>query len=184
MTRPTYRRATAAASCRTISWFKQQRSRWAFGAMQVLRRHFDLLIRGRGGNVTAGQRYHFIAGWLPWLADGFNLIFNSAALVWSLVMVAFPRHIEPPLAIFSVLPLSLLAFKLVKMVHLYRTRVGANLSQTLAAGIAGLSLSHTIGSAMVAGFVRRDRPFFRTPKRARRHAFGEALPAARARKRA
>jgi exo-beta-1,3-glucanase (GH17 family)/cellulose synthase/poly-beta-1,6-N-acetylglucosamine synthase-like glycosyltransferase len=159
--------------------FKKQRSRWAFGAMQILRRHFDLLIRGRGEKVTAGQRYHFIAGWLPWLADGFNLLFNCAALVWSLVMVAFPRHIEPPLAIFSVLPLSLFAFKLAKMVHLYHTRVGANLRQTLAAGIAGLSLSHTIGSAMVAGFVRRDRPFFRTPKRARRHALGEALAAAR-----
>jgi cellulose synthase/poly-beta-1,6-N-acetylglucosamine synthase-like glycosyltransferase len=159
--------------------FKKQRSRWAFGAMQILRRHFDLLIRGRGEKVTAGQRYHFIAGWAPWLADGFNLIFNCAALVWSLVMVAFPRLIEPPLAIFSVLPLSLFAFKLVKMVHLYHTRVGANLRQTLAAGLAGLSLSHTIGSAMVAGFVRRDRPFFRTPKRARRHALGEALAAAR-----
>ncbi len=158
--------------------FKKQRSRWAFGAMQILRRHFDLLIQGRGVKVTGGQRYHFVAGWLPWLADGFNLIFNCAALVWSLVMVAFPRHIDPPLAIFSVLPLSLFAFKLVKMVHLYRTRVGANLSQTLAAGIAGLSLSHTIGSAIVAGFVQRDRPFFRTPKRARRHALGEALGAA------
>ena len=158
--------------------FKKQRSRWAFGAMQILRRHFDLLIQGRGVRVTGGQRYHFVAGWLPWLGDGFNLIFNCAALVWSLVMVAFPRHIDPPLAIFSVLPLSLFAFKLVKMVHLYRTRVGANLSQTLAAGIAGLSLSHTIGSAMVAGFVQRDRPFFRTPKRARRHALGEALAAA------
>ena len=65
------------------------------------------------------------------------------------------------------------------MLHLYRTRVGANIRQTLAAGIAGLSLSHTIGSAIVAGFVRRDRPFFRTPKRARRHALGEALAAAR-----
>ena len=159
--------------------FKKQRARWAFGAMQILRRHFNLLIRGRGKNVTAGQRYHFIAGWLPWLGDGFNLLFNCTALVWSLVMVAFPRHIEPPLAIFSVLPLSLFAFKLVKMAHLYRTRVGANLRQTLAAGIAGLSLSHTIGSAMVAGCVRRDRPFFRTPKRARRHAFGAALSAAR-----
>jgi hypothetical protein len=31
---------------------------------------------------------------------------------------------------------------------------------------------------MVAGFVKRDRPFFRTPKRARRHALGEALAAA------
>ena len=159
--------------------FKKQRSRWAFGAMQILRRHFDLLIRGRGAKVTGGQRYHFIAGWLPWLGDGVNLLFNCTALVWSLVMVAFPRHIEPPLAIFSVLPMSLFAFKLVKMAHLYRTRVGANLRQTLAAGIAGLSLSHTIGSAMVAGFIRSDRPFFRTPKRARRHALGEAFAAAR-----
>jgi len=40
------------------------------------------------------------------------------------------------------------------------------------------SLSHTIGSAMVAGLVKHDRPFFRTPKRARRHALGEALAAA------
>ncbi len=70
--------------------FKKQRSRWAFGAMQILRRHFDLLIRGRGAKVTGGQRYHFVAGWLPWLADGLNLLFNCAALVWSLVMVAFP----------------------------------------------------------------------------------------------
>ncbi len=129
--------------------------------------------------MTGGQRYHFIAGWLPWLGDGVNLLFNCTALVWSLVMVAFPRHIEPPLAIFSVLPMSLFAFKLMKMAHLYRTRVGANLRQTIAAGIAGLSLSHTIGSAMVAGFVRSERPFFRTPKRARRHALGEAFAAAR-----
>jgi len=32
-----------------------------------------------------------------------------------------------------VLPLSLFAFKLVKMVHLYRARVGANVRQALAA---------------------------------------------------
>ncbi|HEX9773945.1 MAG TPA: glycosyltransferase, partial [Steroidobacteraceae bacterium] len=159
--------------------FKKQRSRWAFGAMQILRRHFDLLIRGRGAHVTAGQRYHFVAGWLPWLADGVNLLFNCAALAWSLVMVAFPRHIEPPLAIFSVLPLSLFVFKLVKMTHLYRTQVSASVKQTIAAGIAGLSLSHTIGSAMVAGLFTRDRAFFRTPKRATRHALGQAFAAAR-----
>jgi cellulose synthase/poly-beta-1,6-N-acetylglucosamine synthase-like glycosyltransferase len=28
--------------------FKKQRARWAFGAMQILRHHFDLLVRGRG----------------------------------------------------------------------------------------------------------------------------------------
>jgi hypothetical protein len=57
--------------------------------------------------------------------------------------------------------------------------VGANFTQTIAAAIAGLSLSHTIGSAMLNGLVRKDRPFFRTPKMAKRHAVGQALAAAR-----
>jgi hypothetical protein len=159
--------------------FKKQRSRWAFGAMQILRRHFDALIHGRETGLTAGQRYHFVAGWLPWLADGFNLVVNMAALCWSLVMVLFPRHIEPPLMLFSVLPLSLFLFKLVKLLHLYRARVGASFRQTIAAAIAGLSLSHTVGSAMLSGLVNKDRPFFRTPKRAARHAWLQALASVR-----
>ena len=159
--------------------FKKQRSRWAFGAMQILRRHFHELVRGRGARLTRGQRYHFLAGWLPWLADGFNLVFNSAALLWSLVMVTFPREVQPPLLIFSVLPLSLFVFKLAKLLHLYRIRVGANYRQTVAAVLAGLSLAHTIGAAMLSGFVQSHRPFFRTPKQARRHRFLQALSAAR-----
>jgi hypothetical protein len=159
--------------------FKKQRSRWAFGSMQILRRHLRALLGGADDGLSAGQRYHFIAGWLPWLADGFNLLFNCAALVWSLVMVLFPKHIEPPLLMFSLLPLSLFVFKLVKLLHLYRTRVGANLRQTLAAALAGLGLAHTIGTAMLSGLVQRERPFFRTPKRAPRHALGQALAAAR-----
>jgi cellulose synthase/poly-beta-1,6-N-acetylglucosamine synthase-like glycosyltransferase len=159
--------------------YKKQRSRWAFGAMQVMRRHFDLLIRGRGEELSNGQRYHFLAGWLPWLADGFNVIFTCAALLWSLAMVCFPKHIQPPLVIFSLLPLSLFVFKMVKLLHLYRTQVGATFTQTIAAAIAGLSLSHTVGTAMLSGLVRKDRPFFRTPKKARRHALGQALAAGR-----
>jgi exo-beta-1,3-glucanase (GH17 family)/cellulose synthase/poly-beta-1,6-N-acetylglucosamine synthase-like glycosyltransferase len=159
--------------------FKKQRSRWAFGSMQIMRRHFRSLVSGADDRLTAGQRYHFLAGWLPWLADGFNLLVNCAALVWSLVMVLFPKHIEPPLMIFSLLPLSLFVFKLVKLLHLYRTRVGATFTQTIAAALAGLGLSHTIGAAMLGGLVQRDRPFFRTPKQAPRHALGQALAAAR-----
>jgi len=159
--------------------FKKQRSRWAFGSMQIMRRHFRSLVTGREGQLSAGQRYHFLAGWLPWLADGFNLLFNCAALAWSLVMVAFPSRIEPPLVAFSLLPLSLFVFKLVKLLHLYRTRVGANLAQTVSAALAGLGLAHTIGTAMLSGLVKNDRPFFRTPKQAQRHALGQALVAAR-----
>ena len=66
---------------------------------------------------------------------------------------------------YSVLPLSLFTFKLAKLVHLYRVRVGANLRQTLAAAVAGLALTHTIGTAAVKGLLTKREPFFRTPKR-------------------
>lgn len=158
--------------------FKKQRFRWAFGAVQIMRHHAGSLLRGKG-KLTAGQRYHFLAGWLPWVADGINLLFNIAALYWSLAMVAAPEYIDPPLLVFSILPLALFVFKIGKLVYLYRTRVGANTVQTIAAATAGLALTHTIGLAIITGFLIRSKPFFRTPKQAHKHALRTALSAVR-----
>src|SRR5436309_711821 len=158
--------------------FKKQRFRWAYGAMQILKAHARTLFM-EGGPLSTGQRYHFIAGWLPWVADGCNLLFNLAALGWSVAMVWAPKHIEPPLVMYSVLPLSLFTFKLAKLAHLYQVRVGANVRQTLAAAIAGLALTHTIGKAAVKGLVTNSEPFFRTPKQGRSSGLAAALLAAR-----
>ncbi len=158
--------------------FKKQRFRWAYGAMQILKEHADLLFSG-GGALTTGQRYHFIAGWLPWVADGFNVLFNLAAIGWSVAMVFAPERVDPPLAMFAVLPLALFTFKLAKLLHLYQARVGAGWRQTFAAAVAGLALSHTIGLAVVKGLLTRNEPFFRTPKRAAQHRVRTALNAAR-----
>ena len=165
--------------------FKKQRFRWAYGAMQILRRHAGELLLTKKVGLSAGQRYHFIAGWLPWIADGFNFIFTLGALVWSLMMwlgLRYPtvfKTFEPPLLAFSILPLMLFTFKLVKLLHLYVTRVGANLRQTVAAALAGLALSHTIGMATLKGLVTRNEPFFRTPKRVDPHGFAAAFASAR-----
>ena len=161
----------------TFADYKKQRHRWAFGAMQILRRHLSLLLSRNGSGLRYGQRYHFIAGWLPWLADGVNLFFNLAALLWSFAMIVDPLKFDPPLVIFSILPLALFAFKLGKMFYLYRTRVNATLTQTLAASAAGLALSHTIAKAMVSGLISRDKPFFRTPKMAGASLLTRALTA-------
>jgi hypothetical protein len=147
--------------------------------MQILKAHRRVLFGGKPSGLDEGQRYHFIAGWLPWLADGVNLLFNFAALGWSTAIIAAPDKIDPPLLMFSVLPLSLFVFKIVKLVHLYRSQVGANIRQTLAAAIAGLALAHTIGLAVVKGALTRREPFFRTPKQAGRQALWQAFCAAR-----
>jgi cellulose synthase/poly-beta-1,6-N-acetylglucosamine synthase-like glycosyltransferase/exo-beta-1,3-glucanase (GH17 family) len=159
--------------------YKRQRFRWAYGAMQILRHHAVALLRSASSALTSGQRYHFVAGWLPWLADGFNLLFNLAAIGWSFAMIIAPQKVDPPLMVFSVLPLSLFMFKLVKLVHLYTHRVGMSLRQTLAAAIAGLGLAHTIGLAVLKGLFTRNEPFFRTPKQSGPHRLVAALAAAR-----
>lgn len=155
--------------------YKKQRFRWAYGAIQILRHHTRGLFGSKGNRLTLGQRYHFIAGWLPWMADGFNLLFNVAALVWSLAMILAPKNVDPPMVIFSLLPLSLFFFKAAKLFYTYKTRIGASTLQTLAGGLAGLSLAHTISRAVLLGFVTKGVPFFRTPKLAERQSWRSAL---------
>ncbi len=144
--------------------YKRQRFRWAYGAMQILREHARALFHPRDDRLTRGQRYHFIAGWMPWLADGLSLIFNLAALAWSSAIILAPHRFDPPLIMFSIVPLTLFTFKLVKLAHLYIRRIGVNLRQALAAALAGLALSHTIGLAILKGAFTHDEPFHRTPK--------------------
>jgi exo-beta-1,3-glucanase (GH17 family)/cellulose synthase/poly-beta-1,6-N-acetylglucosamine synthase-like glycosyltransferase len=160
--------------------YKNQRFRWAYGAMQIIRRHASQLFLGGAGRLTAGQRYHFLAGWMPWIADGMNLLFNLGALGWSLAMITAPTRFDPPLIILSVLPLALFCFKLAKIIYLYRgARVVVTAWQILAAMFAGLALSHTIAKAMLLGMVTRGRPFLRTPKLEHSLALVKALASAR-----
>lgn len=155
--------------------YKKQRFRWAYGAVQILRHHSKGLFSFKNTRLSLGQRYHFIAGWLPWLADGFNLLFNAAALLWSLAMILEPKNVDPPMLVFSLVPITLFVFKAAKLFYIYKTRIGASTLQTLAGGLAGLSLAHTISRAVLLGFVTRGVPFFRTPKLAKRLSWHSAL---------
>ncbi|MFZ5724572.1 MAG: glycosyltransferase family 2 protein [Pseudomonadota bacterium] len=159
--------------------YQKQRFRWAYGAMQILRRHARALFRGQGTALTPGQRYHFVGGWLPWLADGFNLVFTAGAILWSACMIFFPQRFDPPLAVFAIPPLALFFFKLAKLWFLYRRRVGADRFSSLAAAFAGLALSYTIARAVLYGLVTRSMPFLRTPKLKDRDTLWAALVLAR-----
>jgi len=144
--------------------YKKQRYRWAYGSIQIMRRHLRNLLGWKDRTLSRGQRYHFVAGWLPWLADGLNLFYTGAALIWSTLIVLDPKHVDPPLAVFTIPPLALFCFKILKLIYLYRTQVGAGRRETLGAAWAGLALSHAIAKAVVSGFWTRNKPFFRTPK--------------------
>lgn len=159
--------------------FKKQRARWAFGAIQILRAHARHVFGVARSRLTWGQRYHFVAGWLPWIADGLNLGFTLGAVLWSVGMLALPRVFEAPLAACAIPPFALFAFKLVKLLVLYHARVRIPFSLSVGAAVAGLALSYTVAKAVIAGFLTRERPFFRTPKCENRPLVVQALLAVR-----
>ena len=164
----------------TFHDYKTQRYRWAYGAMQIMREHAGELLGFKSSQLTAGQRYHFVSGWLPWMADGLNLLFTLLVMVWSVLMLSSPvAHNAPPLLI-SVVPIMFFNFRVVKLFTLYIGPVKANVKTALAATLAGLSLSYTIGRATLAGVLSGRRiPFIRTPKMTGRLALFSALSAAR-----
>ncbi|MFR0689862.1 glycosyltransferase [Enterobacterales bacterium AE_CKDN230030158-1A_HGKHYDSX7] len=159
--------------------YKKQRFRWAYGAIQIMKGHARALFQGKDSKLTLGQRYHFIAGWLPWIADGMNIFFTVGALLWSSAMIIVPKRVDPPLLIFAIPPLALFFFKFGKIMFLYRRAVGVNLLRSFQAAVAGLALSHTIAKAVLYGAFTKTIPFFRTPKMASNHGLLVALAEAR-----
>ncbi len=145
----------------SFSGYKSQRFRWAYGAVQILKRHWRALSPD-GKALTRGQRYHFVSGWLPWFADAAHIVFASAAIIWSCLLLF--RLVEFPPAVFLVPTLSVFVFKIAAGFWLYHARVKCGLRDRIEAAIAGLALTHAVGRAVWQGLFTSNRPFFRTPK--------------------
>lgn len=164
----------------TFTDYKKQRYRWAYGAMQILREHAGHLLGFRKNNLNPGQRYHFFSGWLPWIADGFNLMFTVLAVAWSALMLFDPVAYNAPPLLISVVPIMFFVFKIAKLFTLYLWQVKTNTRTAMAATLAGLSLSYTIGRATLSGlFLGRKIPFIRTPKMTSHVPLLRAMTAAR-----
>jgi exo-beta-1,3-glucanase (GH17 family)/cellulose synthase/poly-beta-1,6-N-acetylglucosamine synthase-like glycosyltransferase len=144
--------------------FRKQRFRWAYGAMQICRRHSGALLSPFNRELTLGQKWHFVTGWLPWVGDALGLLFLMMGLVWSIGLIAAPHRFEFPIVLFMAPSIGLFAFKLVQIFTLYRSRVKCGWQDRVGAAIAGLALSHTIGKAVWKGLIIKSAPFLRTPK--------------------
>lgn len=149
----------------SFSGYKTQRFRWAYGAVQILKRHWRALSEGNneeGAKLTRGQRYHFVSGWLPWFADAAHMVFVIAAVIWSVLLLL--KWVEFPPTVFLVPTLSVFAFKIVAGLWLYHARVKCGWRDRLGAAVAGMSLTHAVGRAVWQGLFTSGKPFFRTPK--------------------
>jgi exo-beta-1,3-glucanase (GH17 family)/cellulose synthase/poly-beta-1,6-N-acetylglucosamine synthase-like glycosyltransferase len=158
----------------TLEAFMTQRYRWVYGAMQMLKRHARAIFAG-GSALSWPQRYQFLSGWLPWISDGLGMVVTLMAIVWTAMMWILPSTIDVPMPALSAAAMALFATKLIKTLLLYPPKVGSGFKGALAASVAGLSLTHTVGKAVWTGLFTSGRPFLRTPKCADPASFTQVL---------
>ena len=154
--------------------YRRQRRRWAMGGMQILRLHAGALL-GRSSPLsrstplgrrplTLAQRYHFIAGWLPWMGDALHLCFSVLALSWTVGLLMAPATFNVPASLLLA-PLMLFAgVRLILGPLLYLRRVQCSLRDVVGAALAGMSLSHTIARGVLKGLFSRSLRFEVTTK--------------------
>jgi cellulose synthase/poly-beta-1,6-N-acetylglucosamine synthase-like glycosyltransferase len=158
----------------TLAAFMSQRYRWVYGAMQIMKRHAGPIFLG-GKKLSWAQRYQFLSGWLPWISDGLGMIVTFAALIWTVLMTVAPRYFDVPMSALSASALALFLAKTLKTLLLYPQKVRSGVLGAVMASVAGLSLTHTVGKAVLAGLFTSKKPFLRTPKCEDQASIREAL---------
>ncbi|MBN9427269.1 MAG: glycosyltransferase [Burkholderiales bacterium] len=142
--------------------FRKQRRRWAQGAMQILKGHWQTLVRGAG--LSAGQRFHFLTGWLSWLGDALHLVFAIAAMAWTVGILAAPQYFSLPITLFMVPLFVFFAAKALFGPLLYWRRVGCTPLDIAGSALAGMGLSHAIARGVFSGLAFRRAVFEITKK--------------------
>lgn len=162
----TNRRYGAGMLPDTLQAFITQRHRWAFGAMQIIRKHWPHM-RPRSKTLTWAQKMQFITGWSYWLSDAFGVLAAILNLIW-VPMIIFVGVIIPMLP-FTLPILAMFVVNLLHCVVLYLVRVRIRPARIIGAALAAMSLQLTVGRAVAEGLWGIRLGFKRTEKGGKRH---------------
>jgi cellulose synthase/poly-beta-1,6-N-acetylglucosamine synthase-like glycosyltransferase len=142
--------------------YKRQRHRWAYGGVQLIKKHWRAFLPGRSA-LTAQQRNEFLYGWLTWLgAESIGVLIAVLNLLW-MPLVAF-LGIAVPQAVLTIPVLAAFIVVLLHFLVLYRTRVRAPLFTSLGAAFSAMALQLTVSRAVAEGLLKDTVPFMRTDK--------------------
>jgi cellulose synthase/poly-beta-1,6-N-acetylglucosamine synthase-like glycosyltransferase/exo-beta-1,3-glucanase (GH17 family) len=143
--------------------FKTQRSRWAGGAVQIVKKHWRQFLPGRS-LLDHHQKREFACGWLSWF--GAEIIAVAAALL-NLIWVPFVafKIVAIPDPLLTMPIISAFLVSLAHFVCAYRLRVGVPYRQMLGAMVVFMSVQWTVASAAFkAALPAHSNSFHRTRK--------------------
>ena len=146
----------------TFEAYKKQRYRWAYGGLQILKKHWrQLLPRARG--LTREQKREFGFGWLNWLgAESIGVAVAILNLIWVPAIVAFDIAIPDKILTVPIIAAFVVSF--LHFVTLYRLRVAIPAGQLITSVFAAMSVQWTVARAVGFGLWTESMPFARTAK--------------------
>ncbi|HVX99067.1 MAG TPA: glycosyltransferase [Pseudorhodoplanes sp.] len=166
----------------TFEAYKKQRHRWAYGGVQLIKKHWRRFLPGVSG-LTREQRRDFTLGWLNWLgAEAIGVAVAILNLVW--VPIVLFAGIAIPDTILTVPIIAAFAVSLGHFLALYRLRVAIPPAQMLGSVFAAMSVQWTVARAAADGLIKDHLPFTVTAKGGARRksrefqAFWESIIAA------
>ncbi|MGL9617559.1 glycosyltransferase [Bradyrhizobium sp. U531] len=146
----------------TYEAFKKQRHRWAYGGLQIVKKHWRRFLPG-ASRLTSDQKREYGLGWLNWLgAESLGVVVALLNLVW-VPIVAFADIAIPD----KILTLPIIGAFVVSLAHflsMYRARVAIKPGQMLGAMIAAMSVQWTVSRAVAQGLITEHIAFARTSK--------------------
>ncbi len=145
----------------TYKAFKTQRHRWAYGAVQIFKKHWRHMLPS-SNTLTRQQKVHYITGWLHWLSDSVGAGAAVINLAW-VPFILFVGVMLPPIP-FTLPILAAFAAGLLHCVLLYMARVKIGPARIAGAALAAASLQWTVARAIYDGFRLPGLPFQRTQK--------------------
>jgi cellulose synthase/poly-beta-1,6-N-acetylglucosamine synthase-like glycosyltransferase/exo-beta-1,3-glucanase (GH17 family) len=145
--------------------FKTQRSRWAGGAVQIVKKHWRQFLPGVS-LLDHRQKREFVFGWLNWF--GAEIIAVAAALL-NLIWVPFVAFkivaIPDPLLILPIF--SAFFVSLAHFACSYRLRVAVPYRQMLGAMVVFMSVQWTVASAAFRAALPARRNYFHRTRKGR-----------------
>jgi exo-beta-1,3-glucanase (GH17 family)/glycosyltransferase involved in cell wall biosynthesis len=166
----------------TFEAFKKQRNRWAYGGLQIVKKHWRRFLPGES-KLSREQKREYALGWLNWLgAETIGVVVAVLNLLW-VPIVAF-AGIAVPDRILTIPIAAAFAVSLMHFFALYPRRVPIARGKLMRAVLAAMSVQWTVAHAVGQGLIKDHLPFVRTDKggRARKgrefQAFWEAVLAA------
>lgn len=145
----------------TFKAFKTQRERWAYGAVQIIRKHWRHMGPG-ARTLTSEQKFQYVTGWMYWLSDALGAVASILNLIWVPVII-FVGVLIPTIAL-TVPIVTAFVVNVAHCVLLYMTRVKMPMKSILGAAVAAMSMQLTIAGAVMNGLIRDNLPFKRTEK--------------------